>query len=229
MNIAILIFPGTTGDVDCHHALQDTLQASVEYVRHTDTNLSKFDCIVIPGGASYGDYLRPGAIASKTPVMESVVAAVKAGKYVLGIGNGFQILLEAGLLPGAMLFNHTLKFNAQSVTLHVENNRNPFTIDYSEKQSIELPIAHGAGNYYGCDQTIAQLQANDQIIFRYASENPNGSKDNIAGICNEQGNVLGMMPHPERAITSLLGSADGRQLFTSILKTWREKHDAAIS
>ena len=228
MNFAVLVFPGSNCDLDCYKAVEDTLNEPVDYVWHTEKDLSKYDCILIPGGFSYGDYLRTGAIARFAPVMEAVAEAANQGKYIIGICNGFQILLESGLLPGAMRHNQTLKFRCHPATLRVENNKNPFTVDYKEHELINIPIAHGEGNYFCDEETLARLKANNQIVFRYAGENPNGSVDGIAGICNEQGNVLGMMPHPERAVNKLLGSEDGKRMFTSILRTWREKHGAAI-
>ena len=181
----------------------------------------------MPGGFSYGDYLRCGAVARFANVMQAVREHAAKGKYILGICNGFQILTESGLLPGALMSNDSLKFRCHQSTLRVENNRNPFTLQYAAGELVEIPIAHGEGNYY-CDETTLQsLQKNDQIVFTYAGENPNGSLANIAGISNEAGNVVGMMPHPERATSELLGSSGGKRMFTSILQAWREKHDAA--
>ncbi|KPV58462.1 phosphoribosylformylglycinamidine synthase [Paenibacillus sp. A3] len=228
MNFAVLVFPGSNCDIDCYKAVEDTIGQPVDYVWHTETDLSKYDCILIPGGFSYGDYLRCGAIARFAPVMGALVKAAEEGKYILGICNGFQILLESGLLPGAMLRNRSLKFRCHAAMLQVENTNTPFTSDYTKGELINIPIAHGEGNYYCDEATLAELKANNQIVFRYeAGNNPNGSVDDIAGICNRAGNVLGMMPHPERAVHELLGSADGRKMFTSILSTWREKHGAA--
>lgn len=227
MNFAVLVFPGSNCDIDCFKAVEQTIGQPVEYVWHTATDLSKYDAILVPGGFSYGDYLRCGAISRFAPVMNEVVKAAEQGKFVLGICNGFQILLESGLLPGAMLRNRSLKFRCHSATLRVDNNRNPFTTQYAEGELIDIPIAHGEGNYYCDDETLAELKANNQIVFRYHGENPNGSVDDIAGICNKQGNVVGMMPHPERAVDQLLGSEDGKRMFTSILNAWREKHGAA--
>ncbi|WP_010497636.1 phosphoribosylformylglycinamidine synthase subunit PurQ [Paenibacillus elgii] len=228
MNFAVLVFPGSNCDIDCYKAVEDTIGQPVDYVWHTETDLSKYDCILIPGGFSYGDYLRCGAIARFAPVMNALVKAAEEGKYILGICNGFQILLESGLLPGGMLRNRSLKFRCHAAMLQVENTNTPFTSDYTKGELINIPIAHGEGNYYCDEATLAELKANNQIVFRYeAGNNPNGSVDDIAGICNRAGNVLGMMPHPERAVHELLGSADGRKMFTSILSTWREKHGAA--
>jgi phosphoribosylformylglycinamidine synthase I len=227
MNFAVLVFPGSNCDLDCVKAVEETIGQPVDYVWQTETDLSKYDCIIIPGGFSYGDYLRCGAIARFAPVMAALKQAADAGKYIIGICNGFQILLESGLLPGAMLRNKTLKFRCHAATLRVENTNNPFTKQYAAGEEINIPIAHGEGNYYCDDETLHQLKANNQIVFRYAGENPNGSVDDIAGISNKAGNILGMMPHPERAIHTLLGSEDGKRMFTSILSTWREQHGAA--
>jgi len=227
MNFAVLVFPGSNCDIDCYKAVEQTIGQPVDYVFHTATDLSRYDAIIIPGGFSYGDYLRSGAIARFAPVMSEVQKAAEAGKYVIGICNGFQILLESGLLPGAMRRNESLKFRCQRAMLSVENNTTAFTRDYAVGELIDIPIAHGEGNYYCDEETLAKLKAENRIVFRYAGENPNGSVDDIAGICNEQGNVVGMMPHPERAIHKLLGSEDGKRMFTSVLNAWREKHGAA--
>ncbi|GAA4869536.1 phosphoribosylformylglycinamidine synthase subunit PurQ [Paenibacillus vulneris] len=228
MNFAVLVFPGSNCDIDCYKAVEETIGQPVSYVWHTETDLSQYDCIIVPGGFSYGDYLRCGAIARFAPVMNALVQAAEQGKYIIGICNGFQILLESGLLPGAMLRNESLKFRCHAAMLQVENTSTPFTSEYKQGELINIPIAHGEGNYYCDDATLAELKANNQIVFRYeAGTNPNGSVDDIAGICNKNGNVLGMMPHPERAVHELLGSADGKRMFTSILSTWREKHGAA--
>lgn len=226
MKFAVLVFPGSN-EIDCYKAVEQTIGQSVDYVFHTATDLSSYDAIIIPGGASYGDYLRGGAIARFAPVMAEVHKAAEQGRYVIGISNGFQILLESGLLPGAMRRNESLKFRCQATKLRVENDRTPFTRDYAPGEIVHIPIAHSEGNYYCDDETLARLQANGQIVFRYAGDNPNGSLDDIAGICNEQGNVVGMMPHPDRAIDTLLGSEDGKRIFTSVLHAWREKHGAA--
>lgn len=227
MNFAVLVFPGSNCDIDCFKAVEDTIGQPVDYVFHTATDLSKYDAILVPGGFSYGDYLRCGAIARFAPVMAEVRKAAEAGKFVLGICNGFQILTEAGLLPGALIRNNSLKFRCHQVDLVVENNATAFTNGYAKGDVIDIPIAHGEGSYYVDDATLAQLKANNQIVFRYAGENPNGSVDNIAGVCNEAGNVVGMMPHPERAVAEILGSADGARMFTSVLNAWRERNGAA--
>lgn len=205
------------------HAIKDELGEEIEYVWHDSENLDSFDGILLPGGFSYGDYLRSGAIARFSNVMKQVVKAAEAGKPVLGICNGFQILLESGLLPGAMRRNESLQFICQTVQLKVENKNTMFTSQYNQDEVIRIPIAHGEGNYYCDADTLKCLTDNNQIVFTY-DNNPNGSVANIAGITNERGNVLGMMPHPERAVDELLGSADGLKLFQSIVKNWREAH-----
>lgn len=224
MKFAVIVFPGSNCDVDMYHAIQDALGEEVEYVWHSTDNLDKFDGILLPGGFSYGDYLRTGAIARFSNVMAEVVKAAQAGKPVLGVCNGFQILLEAGLLPGAMRRNDGLKFICRKVELKVENNQSMFTTGYKLHESITIPVAHGEGNYYCDEETLEELKQNNRILFTYKGENPNGSLEQIAGITNEQGNVLGMMPHPERAVDSLLGSKDGLKIFQSIVKNWRESH-----
>ncbi|WP_110113621.1 phosphoribosylformylglycinamidine synthase subunit PurQ [Bacillus sp. CGMCC 1.16541] len=224
MKFAVIVFPGSNCDVDMYHAIKDELGEEVEYVWHDCDNLDEFDGVLLPGGFSYGDYLRSGAIARFANVMEAVKKAAAAGKPVLGVCNGFQILLEAGLLPGAMRRNQDLKFICKPVTLEVMNNNTMFTNAYSKHERISIPVAHGEGNYYCDEATLKQLVDNNQIAFQYADENPNGSLQSIAGIVNETGNVLGMMPHPERAVDTLLGSADGLKLFKSIVKQWREQY-----
>lgn len=226
MKFAVLVFPGSNCDIDCYKAVEDTLGEPVDYVWHTKADLSAYDCILVPGGFSYGDYLRCGAISRFAPVMAEVAKAAEQGKYVLGICNGFQILTEAGLLPGALLRNTSMKFRCHDTTLKVMNNTTPFTQDYAQGEEIVIPIAHGEGNYYCDEETLASLQANGQIVFTYA-DNPNGSLADIAGVSNKAGNVVGMMPHPERAVSSLLGSDDGKRMFTSILKSWRDTHGTA--
>lgn len=223
MKFAVVVFPGSNCDIDMFHAIKDELGEEVEYVWHDAESLDEYDAILLPGGFSYGDYLRSGAIARFSNVMKEVVKAAEAGKPVLGVCNGFQILLESGLLPGAMRRNDSLKFICKPVQLKVENNETMFSSSYGKSELISIPIAHGEGNYYCDEQTLQQLKTNNQIIFTYEN-NPNGSLENIAGIVNEKGNVLGMMPHPERAVDELLGGADGLKLFQSIVKQWREAH-----
>jgi phosphoribosylformylglycinamidine synthase I len=226
MKFAVLVFPGSNCDIDCFKAVEDTIGQSVDYVFHTATDLSAYDAILIPGGFSYGDYLRCGAIAQFAPVMTEVRKAAEAGKFILGICNGFQILTEARLLPGALIRNNSLKFRCHPVELVVENASTAFTNAYSKGDIIDIPIAHGEGSYYVDDETLARLKVNNQIIFRYAGDNPNGSVDNIAGVSNEAGNVVGMMPHPERAVAEILGSADGVRMFTSVLNAFLTRVDS---
>ncbi|GIN63722.1 phosphoribosylformylglycinamidine synthase subunit PurQ [Robertmurraya siralis] len=220
MKFAVIVFPGSNCDVDMYHAIRDELGEEVEYVWHDADHLDEFDGILLPGGFSYGDYLRTGAIARFSKVMQEVVKAANAGKPVLGVCNGFQILLESGLLPGAMRQNESLKFICRPTRLKVENNETIFTSEYKKGEIITVPIAHGEGNYYCDEETLQKLKDNRQIVFTYEN-NPNGSLEDIAGIINEKGNVLGMMPHPERAVDELLGGADGLKLFRSIVKTFR--------
>lgn len=224
MRFAVIVFPGSNCDIDMYHAIKDELGEEVEYVSHDADSLDGFDAILLPGGFSYGDYLRSGAIARFSNVMKEVVKAATAGKPVLGVCNGFQILLEAGLLPGAMRRNESLKFICRNVELKVENNETMFTASYERDEVIRIPIAHGEGNYFCDKETLEALSERKQIVFTYHGENPNGSYENIAGITNERGNVLGMMPHPERAVDSLVGGADGLRLFQSIIKNWRESY-----
>lgn len=223
MKFAVVVFPGSNCDRDMYHAVKDGLGQEADLVWHQEANLADYDAILLPGGFSYGDYLRSGAIASTAPIVEQIREAAEAGKPILGVCNGFQVLLEMGLLPGAMLANERLKFMCHYETLTVENADTLFTHHYEEKAKIQIPIAHGEGNYYCDEETYAKLRENNQIVFTY-EENPNGSVGDIAGIMNEQGNVLGMMPHPERAVEALLGSDDGLRLFESILTHWREHH-----
>ncbi|MGE7934552.1 phosphoribosylformylglycinamidine synthase subunit PurQ [Viridibacillus arvi] len=224
MKFAVLVFPGSNCDLDMYHAIKDELGEEAEYVWHDTKDLSSYDGILLPGGFSYGDYLRCGAIARSSNVMTEVVKAAEAGKPILGVCNGFQILTEAGLLPGALLRNKNLKFMCRTVDLKVVNNNTQFTNQYAKDEIIKVPIAHGEGNYYCDEDTLQSLKDNNQIVFTYFSENPNGSLEDIAGIVNERGNVLGMMPHPERAVNELIGGADGLAVFKSIVKQWRESH-----
>jgi phosphoribosylformylglycinamidine synthase subunit PurQ / glutaminase len=224
MKFAVIVFPGSNCDIDMYHAIKDEIGEEVEYVWHDADNLENYDAILLPGGFSYGDYLRSGAIARFSNVMKEVVKAAEQGKPVLGVCNGFQVLLETGLLPGAMRRNDSLKFICKTVPLTVENNETMFTNGYEKNDVIQIPIAHGEGNYFCDEETMITLKENNQIVFTYTDENPNGSVENIAGITNKAGNVLGMMPHPERAMDTLLGSEDGKKLFQSIVKHWREKH-----
>lgn len=223
MKFAVVVFPGSNCDTDMYHAIHEALGEEVAYVSHRVHDLTGFDAVLLPGGFSYGDYLRSGSIASFSPVMEAVKDFAASGKPVLGVCNGFQILLETGLLPGAMKRNDRLKFICDTTPVIVKNNKTLFSSEYQLDERISLPIAHAEGNYECDDETYKQLKQHNQIVFTYA-DNPNGSKENIAGICNEVGNVLGMMPHPERAVDSLLGCEDGLRLFQSILVNWREHH-----
>jgi phosphoribosylformylglycinamidine synthase len=227
MRFAVPVFPGSNCDTDCLKAVRDVLDQPVDLVWHQEKRLESYDAIILPGGFSYGDYLRTGALARFSPVMEAVQEAAEKGKLILGICNGFQVLLEAGLLPGAMRVNDHLKYRCAIQSLKVENHRLPFTLDYTEGEVIALPIAHGEGNYYCDEETLQQLREQGQIVFRYEGENPNGSVDGIAGIVNERGNVLGLMPHPERAVHQWMGSNDGVRMFTSMLRYWGESHGAA--
>ncbi len=227
MKFAVLRFPGSNCDQDCVYALNAIEGASADYVWHKDTSLAGFDAVVIPGGFSYGDYLRCGAIARFSPVMKSVKEFAAAGGPVIGICNGFQILCESGLLPGALVRNRGLHFVCKHVSLRVENNGSRFTNAASSGQILNIPIAHGEGCYFADDETLLSLQANGQVLLRYCDArgratddaNPNGSRENIAGIRNEAGNVFGLMPHPERACDPLLGSTDGLAIFESILQS----------
>ena len=225
INFGIVVFPGTWSDVDCYNVVTNVLHQSAKYVLHKDTDLSEFDCIILPGGFSYGDYLRTGAIAKFSPVMNSLKDFAESGKLILGICNGFQILCESGLLPGTLIRNNNLKFKCSWENLRVENINSPFTNSCLENEIIKIPISHGEGNYFADSQTLQELNKNNQIIFKYSSPsgeisniyNPNGSLENIAGISNKNGNVLGMLPHPERCCEKILGGTDGKKIFTSIL------------
>lgn len=220
MKFAVVVFPGSNCDIDLFEAIDSVLKEDVSYVDYRETNLDKYDAILIPGGFSYGDYLRCGAIARFAPIMEAIIQKAEVGVPVFGTCNGFQILTEAGLLPGALHSNTHLKFVCKPQRLVVENNDTLFTHLYEKNEEITLPIAHAEGNYYCDPETLAELEANNQIVFRYASDdNPNGSLANIAGITNKAGNVLGMMPHPERAVEDILGFKDGLKLFQSLAKT----------
>jgi phosphoribosylformylglycinamidine synthase len=227
MRWAVIQFPASNCDQDALHVLQEVLGQDAEYVWHKETSLDGIDAIILPGGFSYGDYLRCGAIARFSPVMPAVKAAAAAGKTVLGICNGFQILCESGLLPGVLVRNASLHFRCETLPVKVENATTRFTGEYKTGQVLHLPIAHGEGHYVADDATLDALFANKQVLFTYCSaegkntpeSNPNGSQRHIAGICNRAGNVLGLMPHPERASEKILGSDDGLGLFTSILKS----------
>ncbi len=224
MKFGIVVFPGSWSERDMHYAVADVLGYQAEYVWHRETSLEGFDAILLPGGFSYGDHLRCGAIAAHSPVMAAVKDFADSGGFVFGSCNGFQILCETGLLPGALIRNDHLEFRCEPGNLRVESSRTPFTSQYADGDVVAMPISHGEGNYQADDETLAMLEAGGRVIFRYVDQdneatpeaNPNGSLNNIAGITNEAGNVLGMMPHPERACESLLGSADGNPLWQSI-------------
>jgi len=224
LKFGVVIFPGSNCDADTYHALE-FLGQDVDYIWHQDTDLSGFDCVVLPGGFSYGDYLRCGAVARFSPVMGAIADFAAAGGLIVGICNGFQILLEAGLLPGAMLANKRLKFLCRFVTVRVETTDTPFSGAAAVGDVLRIPIAHFEGNYFADEATLAAMRANDQIVLRYCTDDgevtpkaaPNGALDSIAGICNEGRNVFGMMPHPERCCEDVLTSTDGRTIFDSII------------
>lgn len=222
MKFGVIVFPGSNCDIDLFLAIKDIIKEEVAYIPHTASDLSGFDAILIPGGFSYGDYLRCGAIARFSTVMDAVIEFANEGKPVFGTCNGFQILTEAGLLPGVLLKNDSLKFVCKTQKVAVANNETLFTSEYEVNEILDLPIAHGEGNYYCDEDTLAELKANNQIVFTYESTNPNGSLENIAGITNKAGNVLGMMPHPERAMEDLLGSDSGRKMFESVVDYLRK-------
>lgn len=225
MKFGIVQFPGSNCDNDCYHAMKNVLQIPTEMIWHKENDLHGYDCIILPGGFSYGDYLRVGAIARYAPIMSAVIDFAGKGGMVLGICNGFQVLTEAKLLPGALIRNHCLHFICKTQTIRVEHNKTPFTERYQKGQVLEFPIAHGEGCYYADQKTIERLEKNKQILFRYCNSNgeitqktnPNGSISHIAGICNRERNVLGLMPHPERCMEDCLGSIDGRLLFEGIV------------
>lgn len=223
MKFAVIVFPGSNCDLDMYAAVKDILGVDAEYVQHYEKSLQGFDAVLLPGGFSYGDYLRTGAIARFSNIMDEVIRFAQEGKPVFGTCNGFQILTEAGLLPGALRRNDSLKFISKQQSLKVENTQTLFTTDYEQGEVLTFPIAHGEGNYYCDKETLQQLKDNNQIVFSYANDNPNGSVENIAGIVNKQGNVLGMMPHPERAVEALLGSDDGLKLFQSMYKNYQKE------
>jgi phosphoribosylformylglycinamidine synthase I len=230
MQFAVVTFPGSNGDHDALMAIRLGLGHAAELVWYTETDLSRFDCIIIPGGFSYGDYLRAGALARFAPVMSAVAREAEAGKPILGICNGFQILTEARLLPGALLRNASLEFVCDWVWMRVEQTRTPWTSQLAPGTLLRLPIAHGEGRYYVEAEELVALEANGQVVFRYvdadglptADANPNGSVANIAGVCNERGNVVGLMPHPERAYDRFVGGDDGLRILASVLSVGLE-------
>ena len=228
MKFGIVVFPGSNCDHDAYHAAKHVLGQDAEFVWHKATELSGVDVVILPGGFSHGDYLRTGAIARFSPVMDAVTRFAAAGGPVLGICNGFQILLEAGLLPGAMLRNRGLKFRCEHVHVRVEQTDTPFTVACRPNQILRIPIAHGEGNYFTTPDELRRLEHNRQIVFRYVTAsgevsdeaNPNGSVSSIAGICSERRNVVGLMPHPERACELSIGSADGLVMFESVVAAY---------
>ena len=218
MKFGVVVFPGSNCDRDVAYVTKDLLQQPTRMIWHQETDISDVDIMIIPGGFSYGDYLRCGAIARFSPVMQQVVEHAQKGKLVLGICNGFQVLTEAGLLPGALVKNRELHFICDRVPVKIERTDLQWTQGYQNGEIITLPIAHGEGQYYADESTLSEIENNGQVLFRYEGNNPNGSVNNIAGICNRQGNVLGMMPHPERASDSMLGGSDGLKLFQGLLE-----------
>lgn len=235
MNFAVLQFPGSNCDQDVVHVLRNVLGHSVEMLWHKEPSLGAADAVVVPGGFSYGDYLRTGAIARFSPVMEAVQRFAAEGGLVLGICNGFQILCEAGLLPGALIRNRSLQFRCEHIFLKTATTESPFTSRIPPDKLLRLPIAHGEGCYFADPETLARLKANNQVLWRYVNAqgeateaaNPNGALDNIAGICSEGRNVAGLMPHPERASESILGSADGRLIFESMIQALTSRQAVA--
>jgi phosphoribosylformylglycinamidine synthase I len=231
MKFAVIQFPGSNCDQDCVTAINGLDGLHAEYLWHKETSLENFDAIVLPGGFAYGDYLRCGAIARFSPIMKTVISDARAGKLVLGTCNGFQVLCEAGLLPGALVRNRSLRFVCDIVTTRVEVDDSPFTRGCPKGTLLRLPVAHGEGCFFADSQTLRELNANEQVILRYADKdgrivaeaNPNGSIENIAGICNRERNVFGLMPHPDRASDARLGSADGAKIFLSIMETIRAR------
>lgn len=217
MKVAIVVFPGSNCDSDLHYVLENECHTQAEYVASTESSLDGYDAVLLPGGFSYGDYLRCGAIAALTPIMKAVSEFANSGKPVIGICNGFQILTEAHLLPGVLKKNDNLKFICKSVALQIENNQTSFTNQFVKNEQVSLPIAHSDGSFYADPDVIDELEQNHQVVLRYANDNPNGSVNNIAGICNRQGNVVGMMPHPERASEEIVGNVDGLKFFKSLL------------
>jgi phosphoribosylformylglycinamidine synthase len=228
VKFGVIVFPGSNCDHDAHHATGTVMKQASRFIWHKESSLGDVDVVIIPGGFSYGDYLRCGAIARFSPIMKDVVRFAREGGVVMGICNGFQILTEAGLLPGALLRNDSLRFVCKDVNLRVENSGTRFTGDCAVGDVLRIPIAHGDGNFFADEETLNRLEGNGQVVFRYSGPageitggaNPNGSSRNIAGIINEAGNVLGMMPHPERACEAVLGNTDGRKVFKSLVESF---------
>ncbi len=231
MKFGVVVFPGSNCDHDTYHVISKVIGQPVDFIWHKQDSVEGFDAIILPGGFSYGDYLRSGAIAHFSPVMQAIKKFADNGGLVLGICNGFQILCESNLLPGALLKNRDRKFICEYINVRVEHSETPYTSAYKAEQVLRIPIAHGDGNYFCDDETLAELESNQQIIFRYSESdgsiteaaNVNGSRHNIAGICNRERNVLGLMPHPERAAEDVLGSHDGLAMFHSMTVALREK------
>jgi phosphoribosylformylglycinamidine synthase I len=225
-SFGVVVFPGTWSDRDSDHAVREELRQEARFIWHKERDLSGLDCVILPGGFSYGDHLRCGAVAALSPVMEEVVEFAERGGLVIGICNGFQVLCEAHLLPGALMRNRSMEFRCAPANLRVETLDTPFTSELHEGQVLRIPVSHGEGNYFADAETLRQLEDTGRVAFRYVdaegrvtdAANPNGSLNNIAGIVNEAGNVLGMMPHPERACETVLGSADGLEIFRSIIR-----------
>jgi phosphoribosylformylglycinamidine synthase I len=218
MKVAVIQFPGSNCDLDTVHVLRDLIKVDVELVWHKEFDDSDFDAVILPGGFSYGDHLRAGVIAAYSPAMRRVKEMAAEGKPVLGICNGFQILVESSLLPGALLRNSCLKFVCKWIAMQVESTSSAFTNKFEKGSTVRMPIAHNEGRYFAEDDLLNELRENDQIVLRYVGENPNGSLDDIAGICNSERNVVGLMPHPERASERILGGEDGRTMFESMLE-----------
>ena len=236
MKFSVVVFPGSNSDYDAFYAASRVIGADAELVWHKDTDLKGADAVILPGGFAHGDYLRTGAIARFSPIMGAVKTFAERGGPVLGICNGFQVLLEAGLLPGAMVRNDRVKFVSRIVPVRVEQTDTPFTVGCAPQQVLQLPIAHGEGNYYAPPDVLDDIERNRQVIFRYSNDsgevgiewNPNGSLNNIAGISNRQRNVVGLMPHPERASEAALGSADGRVVLASAVRWFAERVDQVV-
>lgn len=226
LSFGVIVFPGSNCDHDAYHVAKHVCEQDARFIWHKETHLGDVDVVIVPGGFSYGDYLRAGAIARFSPIMQDVIRFANDGGMVLGVCNGFQVLCESGLLPGALARNASLRFACKSVLLRTENANTPFTNQLSQGQLVEIPVAHGEGNYYASDAILDELEAENRIVFRYsdadgnltAAANPNGSARNIAGIINKGGNVLGMMPHPERCAEPIVGSGDGRYIFDSLIE-----------
>ncbi len=218
MKFGVVVFPGSNCDRDCYNETKTVCGQDTVWLWHKDHDLKGVDCVILPGGFSFGDYLRCGAIAKQSPIMQEVISHAKRGGYVIGICNGFQVLTESGLLPGVLMRNTSLSFICKHQKLVIENNKTAFTNKYKKGEVVNMPIAHNEGNYFCDEVTLKRLQQKDQIVLRYHGENPNGALDGIAGIVNEQGNVLGMMPHPERFSEDILGGVDGKRIFESLIE-----------